>query len=291
MDFEIKGKSLERAVFLAQRLGCREEVLFPEIFRKGLDAVESGNNIARSKGGKPSDMPALDLSVVPADLSKSQKSFIRKNLVSMDDALIAKRIGSAPLIVRACRYQLASEYIPGHYLKETDVTIGEKFGIDSNRIMLLRKRLNILRERGKGLNTACSNRKVFAEQLGTRKEIIFALTKGGKTLYELFRDKGLNVRRQRACQIIERRFSLSVRGLEKEPIWYIRRMLKGKPDKLARALAVKEKMEKAVNEAGGVKQYAQKIGVIESTLRYMCSHIGASFQKGRKNAKMAASSD
>lgn len=248
MTIEIKASLLTRFNALAQALKEGGSPLARRVFRRGLGFLEQAAGIGRL-----------------ASLDGVFKKEIRKN-PTLSHKELASRCRTSPVTVKAYRLTLAAAHLQtGHWQKETDGAIGQRFGLHESDVSKLRKEHSLFRIRG----SSCSNGKPVAEYiktLGGAETIRYALCDGGKTIGELFRDKGITkISSERERQIVG---SVGCIGNPSNHsiLWYANRLLGPGREELARRISNPKELRKLLADAGGGSALAALLKVAPEPL-------------------------
>jgi len=326
MNFEIVGKLLERTVSLASKLNCDAEILFAEIYRKGLEAMEMAKPV-RAK-----QLP-----------SEETASFIELNWLSMSDDEIAKALGFSHHTVTQYRCNMglvkrshsmnvsthpiepvaelseeekakiaskpedshqilsASLHKPIGMIKSYRLKLAEEnireHGTDESDVIAARKfglrardYLGLRRKlhvlRIRGGAKNHPNKKMEPCELGTVEEIRYALTEGGQTVTGIIEAKGLKITRQRAHQIIDD-YGLGGITKQRKPLWYAHRLVGLEKTELARNLTDKDWVTKRLAESGGRCALAAKLSVPEWSLgSYLRLRLGLETDLEKSHGEM-----
>jgi hypothetical protein len=256
MNFEITGKLLERTTALARDLQCGSWDIMSEIYRKGLDAMESDR--------PPRPTQRADITEV---LTEEERNRILSSPESSDYALSIALLKPVS-VIRRYRLVLAEKHIREHF-DDSDLISAPKFGLSVIAYKRLRIRLGFLHSRVCAVN----NKKIEPSDLGTSDEIRYALTEGGQTISDIIRDKGLPISRERARQIILE-YGLTGKADQRRPIWYARRLVGKDRDELAINLANKDWVAEQVAGSGRVSALAAKLAITETRLEcYLRKHL------------------
>jgi hypothetical protein len=154
-------------------------------------------------------------------------------------------------------------YILSHPEVE-DTTIAARFGWKPTQVGRERRSLGLYKRMGAKPETVMPQQKMWAWELGTREDVLYALTEGGKSIPGILREKNLDITRQRAGQILKTYYEIDAEEIRRNRTvgWYARHL--GKP-KLARRSYAKKWLDKLGN-AG----FARKLKISENTLKKIC---------------------
>ncbi len=239
MNFEIGGEILGRLTALARRLSQDLALVVSTALYKGLERLE-------------------EVKVQSSDfLSDEAKKDIEANPKLSHDEL-ATRHNVVPLAVRKHRKFLARTYLKnGGWQTETDGAIGSRFGLMYDEIGALRRIEKLLRSRGRPFSLKARE---YVQMLGGEEAIKQALTNGGKTLSDLFRDANINLTKERQRQVIGT-IGLTGNPKQRTHLWYANRLLGPGKEEFARQLANRKILKKLIVDAGSATALAARIGV------------------------------
>jgi len=218
--------------------------------------------------------PAPLVSTLPLLLSDGAKADIRAH-PELSYETMAMRTHTSPHKIKKFRTELALEFLrTSEWQKETDGAIGMRFGLKSSDIGRLRKGLDLLRLRGGGARPELSPEDYIA-LFGGAESTKEALQNGGKTIVELFREKGVGTNvlsRERMRQIVGTVGLTGEKSL-RTPLWYANKLLgPGKAD-LAKELVNAASLRAKLAEAGGCTALAKLLGVTTHSLRAFARNI------------------
>lgn len=178
-----------------------------------------------------------------------------------------------PLQIKKYRVELAGHFLSkGEWPKETDGAIGARFGLNFTDISTLRRASGMFRLRSQRSEKVSH----YIALLGGADAIKEALQNGGKTITELFLDKGITsavLSRERMRQLIG---TVGLTG-EKEQhtlLWYAARTFGPERAELAQELSNPETFRRRLAEAGSLPALAGKLRVSETRLRGFAEKAG-----------------
>ena len=223
----------------------------------------------------PSDTPpAIVAPTLSVTLNDEAKADIMAHSEFSHETL-AVRTHTSPFKIKEFRVELALEFLrKSEWQKETDGAIGMRFGLKATDIGKLRTNLNLFRLRGGGARSELSPEDYIALLCGA-ESIKEALQNGGKTIAELFREKGIGTNvlsRERMRQIVGT-IGLSGEKSLRTPLWYANKLLGSGKAELAREIANPATLRIKLAEAGGCPALARLIGVSEHGLRTFARNV------------------
>ncbi|OHA26241.1 MAG: hypothetical protein A3C06_04605 [Candidatus Taylorbacteria bacterium RIFCSPHIGHO2_02_FULL_46_13] len=173
-----------RLMKLAREKRTSNKNLLRKIVRKGLNIVEYAHRHRNGSG-----------TGVRPELNDADKTFIGKNL-ALSNQQIASIRNCAVDAVKNERRALAVNYIRKHWLSEEDSAMGLLFGLTRVALMTMRISMGLKHKRGNG--DRLSSRKITPTALGTKANLRYSLTKGGKTLTDIISGRKTSPSRESA---------------------------------------------------------------------------------------------
>lgn len=188
---------------------------------------------------------------------------------------LASQLHVGSFVVKQFRLELARQFLSkGAWQEETDGKIGARFGLKSVDIWKLRKAADLLRIRGGAARPEPSPAE-YITLLGGVESVKEALQNGGKTITDLFREKGISgasLSRERMRQIVG---TIGLTGDKsfRTPLWYANKLLGPGKTPVAAEIADAATLRAKLAEAGGCPALAARLGVDEYALRVFAKDI------------------
>jgi hypothetical protein len=244
---------------------------------QALDASPKTITLYRYELGlKHKKVPTMDNSPEQAtSLTEVHKAFVKDNL-SLSNLEIARKFGVKKKLVAEYRRSLLRTYLQGEGKDAKVAATAVMYGMHPVEVSHLRSSLGLARPDVK------TNYDLSA--LGSRENILFALTRGGKTTMDLIREFNLSVSREGFRQILIKRFGIT--GAEDRTYeWHARRMARGK-EELFQKLVDKPALEAKLSTTP-ITVVAAELGVdIRPLDLYLKNHLHLDVSVALSNKRM-----
>jgi hypothetical protein len=247
MDFTIEGLLFERLTNIAKILQCESEDLIHEVVRKGLEQVELQNKKKNLLNLEP-----INGNLQTEEFDQKWKDFVSSHL-NLSNRQIHGKIGIPINAVKSLRWKLAGQHILAKP-ETSDAEMMKMFGIGLPRVRQIRL--------DQGISHKVGDLTIFVFE--HKKEIIDALTNGGKTIIDLIRENKLEITRERLRQKL---LEIGVNGSHHSAMWYANKY--GHPE-----LGDKEFVQKRLAETKTASGLARETGISEVQMAQIISKHG-----------------
>lgn len=253
-----------RIGLIAERNDLSVDDLIPKLLEKGLSFYEKSNIREIRAKSKHKNKETEQKKVAPCVLTEEMKGYIKENII-LPTYDIGVKLGVKRSAVAEYKKFLITAYVKGDGKEESVTSISAKFRVPYLYVSRIKKSVGSLRPRKfEGLDLS---------MLGTKEEILFALTRGGKSNEDLIREHNLKISRQGLEMALAKRLGISVGSNDRTAEWYARRISLTNDD-LFKKLCDRNQMEKSLLKSTLI-EFSAELGISKSILKtYLEKHLG-----------------
>ena len=231
---------------LSERLRVSPKKLATEIFEKGFVIIKEETD---------------RLLLLPLEVKQAIEKHPRASHLGL-----ARRFNKSPRLVKKYRLALLARHLKNHFAEDSDAVLGKKFGLTESDVRVKRYELRLYYEHGRGNAGEKGENDASFKQLGKKKDIFYELTKGGKYITDIIRDRGLMFTRSRGQQIVAHHDFGDIRS-QRTVLWYAHRLVELKNKELANKLAIKKWVKEQLIASGSTLALASKLGIESENLK------------------------
>ena len=219
----------------------------------------------RKKGG----VKGLPCKAIPFEpLSEEGKQFI-KDHPELSHKALSRALNCEKGEAHSFRKSLLLEYLHANGFKDTDQVLGKMFKLYPDEVARIRNNAGFRKQIEKG-----GHKKVTLSDIGTKEEVEYALTSGGKTMKDIMEEKNLPISNQRMKQLVGE-YGIANVVSARTVLWYCNRT--GHPELADRTYA-----EKLLKEKGCVNALSRYLGTTPDILSTILEKHAIVMQ-GKKN--------
>ena len=208
------------------------------------------------------------------ELTLAQMDDVSNNIL-LSNRELSKKFGIKTIVVSRYRDLLVEKYLRGDGSSQSVVSTAAKFGTSISKVTEIRQSIGLAKP---DIETNGADFSV----LGSREDIVFALTRGGKSSSDLLREHKLRVSRQRMQQVLAKKFGIAVGAEDRTFEWYARHLSKGN-EELFKKLVDKPALEIRLATTP-ISVLAAEFGIITRTLsNYFRVRLGIDTSKALLN--------